>query len=231
VPPEIARWNAERKELVWKLPLQTKDIVHKRKIGHFGVGDGCIKYGVDFKTEHDVEAYFAALNTGACAANKVSAAEVLALERVLPGDLGYHNFDIVTMKRPDGEVMLLRAALYHGAKTYDAAHSATNKYLLDPISEKIICREQFNRQRGTCGADPAMIGRVIPGLKAICDQAIKNHQALMKTNNAFTTVGWDAMITEDQRVVWFEGNKAARRVGRFILSSWGVVFKICDLLG
>ena len=56
-----------------------------------------------------------------------------------------------------------------------------------------------------------LIGAKVPGVRDACEKAVAAHE--LSTLGWLTTVGWDAMLTDDG-AVFFEGNVAAYRTPR-----------------
>merc|ERR1711879_559370 len=94
-----------------------------------------------------------------------------------------------------------------------------SQYRLDQTG-RVLGPDQWWRNRHTQGVDDKIVGTVIPGIDKICAKAVAMHKVVLKLHPTRFLVSWDAMLTEDGGVVWFEGNTSALRLNRPLWSSW-----------
>jgi len=117
------------------------------------------------------------------------------------------------MKAPDGTYQVL-SCLFWGDCQEDTSHSATSAFTVDVGTEKIASQVAqycvyFNKK-----VAPGSIGRQIPGIQEACRLALASHKSANKEQPWLAAVGWDCMITEDDGIVFFEGNYACARCPR-----------------
>jgi len=245
VPPCIGRWNPKKQAVDWALPLRNTDLIGKASAAALGLGDFKLQHGVDFNSKEEAEEKVnehitkAAVETARFAKDRY-----LLLERMQPDPtLGVHCFEILTMHKGDGRVITARVSLFTGSHTW-TSHDAMTIFLVDPLTEKIVGRDTWHKIReGWPVPGQDMLGRKISGVSAMCEQAEKAHgvmlvasktnprlTALKAQNEHFRVIGWDAMMTEDGKTVWFEGNVPTWRLSKFLCSSWSMMFQIRDML-
>lgn len=166
----------------------------------------------------------------------------LLLQRMQPdATLGVHCLEILTILKGDGQVITAHCSMQINSNTW-TSHESKNVFAVDPLTEKICGPEQWHKIReGWPLPGEDMLGRKIPGVSAMCEQAQKAHETILRGSRNdprlsmvkkehFRAIGWDAMITEDGKPVWFEGNNPMFRLSRYLCCSWPMMFQIRDML-
>eukprot|EP00419_Tripos_fusus_P027879 CAMPEP_0172725172 /NCGR_PEP_ID=MMETSP1074-20121228/87743_1 /TAXON_ID=2916 /ORGANISM="Ceratium fusus, Strain PA161109" /LENGTH=406 /DNA_ID=CAMNT_0013551877 /DNA_START=65 /DNA_END=1285 /DNA_ORIENTATION=- len=242
VPPCVAQWNHKRQAVDWLLPLPEADLIVKPVWGGLGAGDFSLRRGVDWTSQLEAEDKIKAGIKEAIAAEPyLPIMDFLILERILPDpSLGVHSFEILTMRTGDDRVVTARIGIHCGGSLW-TSHGSPYFLMVDPETETICCPEQWLKIRQGWPANPDMMGRKIPGMRAMCRQAEAAHQLIIAASRMdpklawlkkepFRVIGWDAMVTEHGNLVWFEGNMPLLRLSRFLCSSWAMMFQYRELL-
>jgi hypothetical protein len=60
------------------------------------------------------------------------------------------------------------------------------------------------------------IGRKVQGVHKACEAAIAAHKSCNEEAGFLVAVGWDCMLTDDDKMVFFEGNLAMARAPRMM---------------
>jgi hypothetical protein len=60
------------------------------------------------------------------------------------------------------------------------------------------------------------IGHEIKGVLEAIESAKKTHKNIARDHEWVTVIGWDVMVADDKRIVFFEGNFAGCRTPRMI---------------
>jgi len=242
VPPCVGRWSHEKQAVKWLLPLPDADLIVKPVWGGLGVGDFSLKCGGDWN-QHDAEQKIKAGTQQVVAAGGfMPIKDFLILKRVQPDpSLGVHCFEILTVLTSNDRVVTARLAMYCSSSSW-SSHGSMNFFVVDPETEAICCPEQWLKIRqGWPAPGPDMLGRKIPGVKAICRQAEAAHKVMISASRTspkvaamkeehLRVIGWDAMMAEDGKAVWFEGNMPLLRLSRCLCSSWATMFQYRDVL-
>jgi len=242
VPPCVARWSHKKQAIDWLSPLPDADLIVKPVWGGLGIGDFSLKRGDDWNSQQDAEEKIKAGIKEAAAGHRLLKQDFLILSRIQPDPtLGVHCFEILTMRTGDERVVTARIAIYCSATSW-SSHGCMNFFMVDPETETVCCPEQWLKIRqGWPAPGPDILGRKIPGIRAMCRQAEAAHKVIFSGSRAspklaalkeepFRTIGWDAMMTENGKVVWFEGNMPLLRLSRCLCSSWATMFQYGEAL-
>ena len=100
--------------------------------------------------------------------------------------------------------------------TTDSSHSCQEGYMVDLETEAIV---------GACNwyapvfaeAEVPLVGLKFPGVREACQRAVTAHNSIKE--KWLVAVGWDAMVMENEEVVFFEGNFAGQRTSRRVFLS------------
>jgi hypothetical protein len=204
------------------------DVVIKLPDSYLGIGDSFLEVGKDGfdGTRGAIERVLKEnYNNGK--------GGVLVLDWVRPGT-GHevHSLDILTAARADGTGVELVSCLYWG-KCADgkSTHSSKAGYVCDVDGEKIMApaawySAYFEKEMGgetvASNVDHG-VGFPLPGLRAVCERAVKSHESVLKEQPWLQMCGWDAIYAK-QGPVFFEGNFAAHRIPRRVFLTWTNTF-------
>jgi len=192
------------------------NLVAKISDSYLGIGDKILKRGKaaggDFDDLDDVQRLleadpqYAGKQAVLCEFVSPSKAVTVSSE----GFSNVHSLDIVTTRTKSG-VKVLTVLLWTDCSDW-SSHSCEAGYLIDVHSETIVAptawySPYFAKQNSK------LLGVRLPGVREACAKAVAAHEA--SELPWLTTVGWDAMITDDG-VYFFEGNVAAYRTPRRI---------------
>ena len=177
-----------------------------------------LKRGKDFTSREEVEAIL--LNDpeykgkAAVLAEFIRPTETLTLSSKEYGAV--HSLDIVTMRTSDG-VKVLTVLLWTDCDGW-SSHTCSAGYIIDVETETVVAptawySPHFATQKSS------LVGARIPGAKEACAAAVRAHEACKLP--WMTTIGWDAMLTDDG-VCFFEGNVSAYRTPRRVFLSPGL---------
>jgi len=186
------------------------DLVCKITDSYLGIGDKVLKRGVDFACLEDLQEILSA-DPAYKGKPAIMCEFIKPDESVQISSEGFgavHSLDIVTTRTKNG-VKVLTVLLWTDCETW-TSHSCTAGYIIDVHTETIVAATawyspHFAKQTSS------LIGTRIPGIQEACAKAVAAHSACGLP--WLTTVGWDAMITNDG-VYFFEGNVAAYRTPR-----------------
>jgi len=216
VAPELARWKDGCLE--WFGPLDNHDLVVKPESGALNSGSAMWANtkngGTDFSTKEDVsELMLAHAKKQLIPGN----GQYLVLAKMSPArSMGCHNFQIITAMQADGRVGVLWVTLKRGP----GLHTFPDWSRLDPSTGTVLGPDPWLRLRKMWSCDRDWFGKVVPGAVEACDMAVKAHRAELEINPRRAFVGWDAMLMDDGRIIFFEGNTCTLRLGRVIYASW-----------
>jgi hypothetical protein len=218
-PLQLARWDGARAhDLGPGVAFGSSDLVCKISDSYLGIGDKILKRGPkrpdgsggDFETLADVQAILSAdpEYSGKQAALCELIKPTSTVELSSAGFSNVHSLDIVTMRTKQG-VRVLTVLLWTDCSGW-SSHSCEAGYLCDVHSETIVAPTSWY---GPYFAQQAssLLGKKLPGIREACAKAIAAHEA--SDLPWLTSVGWDAMLT-DEGVFFFEGNVAAYRTPR-----------------
>lgn len=228
-PMTLARWDGKKAVDVGKgVKSGGKDLVVKITDSFLGIGDKVLRRGVDFKGLEEVHQILAA-------DPEYVGKEALVSELILPptklvvsskGFKSVHSLDIITMRTKAG-VKVLTCLLWTDCDGW-SSHYCHAGYLCDVMSEEVVGPAKWYSQH-FADQENACLGLKLPGLRDACAKAIAAHEAC--DLGWLTTIGWDAMLTDDG-AVFFEGNVAGQRTPRrMFLSSTNFAAFIGQLRG
>jgi len=215
-PLQLARWDgAMAHDCGPGVTFGKAALVCKISDSYLGIGDKVLQRGKasggDFDTIDDIQAILAA-------DPQYKGKDAILCEFVLPdtnvplSSEGYgsvHSLDIVTMRTRDG-VKVLTCLLWTDCDTW-SSHSCQAGYLVDIMSETIACPCAWYSPHFATMKCP-LLGTTLPGVKEACRKAIAAHE--QSDLPWLTTVGWDAMLSATEGIIFFEGNVAAYRTPR-----------------
>eukprot|EP00659_Diplonema_papillatum_P007864 gene7864-12083_t len=200
LPRELGRWKDG--VLRMNYPLGSNDVVIKLPDSFLGIGDAFWTHKEDFDT---VESLEERLN------KEYKDKEALVLELVRPcKSLGVHSFDIVTLRTPQDDVKVLSCLLWADC-TSNSSHSCQAGYCVDVETETIVSAAAWYSPY-FAHMDAPLIGTQLKGVRNACRTAVNAHKACKE--KWLTAVGWDAMLTNKDEIVFFEGNFAGARAPR-----------------
>ena len=207
VARELGVWDGKEAKLA-DGAAECPSILIKITNSCMGVGDKFLKRGQHYSSSEDL---ISILTTGYL--DKPSL--LLEVIRPLP-ELGVHSLDILTARTPSGEVQLVDIVVWQGS-TSETSHGATAAYMVDPRTE-VACNfgKWYNPNFAETG--PAGLGVKYPGVGEAVVTALRTHKLL--PYDWLNVVGWDCMVTEDGKMVFFEGNLAAWRCPRRLFIHW-----------
>ena len=112
-----------------------------------------------------------------------------------------------------------------------STHSSKAGYVCDVNGERIMApaawySAYFEKEMGGETAASNVdhgVGFPLPGLRAICENAVKSHESVLKEQPWLQMCGWDAIYAK-QGPVFFEGNFAAHRIPRRVFLTWTNTF-------
>ena len=243
-PRQLARWDGARlHELGPGVARGMGDVVVKISDSYLGIGDRVIER-TDGLSAADVESR---LRADAEYRGKRGVVSELVLPSATlpvasPGHANrVHSLDILTMRMRGGQapppthhppptrspaelvrvtqVRVLSVLLWTDCSTW-SSHSATAGYLVDAEGERVVAPASwyaaYFAKLARQSRSP-LIGAKLPGVREACRAAVASHESIALP--WMTTVGWDAMLTDDGPI-FFEGNVAAFRAPRrFFLSA------------
>ena len=188
-----------------------------------GRGDKVFKRGVHFDTSDGAKQLSVALQSDPVYAGKQALLceliHPISREKLRLSSDGFHNvhsLDILTVRMANGEVKVASCLLWTDCASW-TSHSCTAGYTIDVESETIVSGVPWYSAAFAQGGDAQqalrLLGQRVPGVHKACNDAINAHAA--SDLPWLTSVGWDAMITDDGPV-FFEGNLASMRAPRRI---------------
>lgn len=205
VPRQLGRWVSG--ELILEHELDGSDLVIKVPDSYLGIGDSFWNHGRDYTTQEELESLLS---------KEYPDKEVMVLELVRPKkELGVHSLDILTVRTPKDGARVLSVLLWTNCTT-DSSHSCQEGYVIDVETEQIV---------GACNwycaafaeAKSPLVGTKYPGVRKACQSAVAAHNSIKE--KWLVAVGWDAMVMEKEKVVFFEGNFAGARTPRRVFLS------------
>ena len=186
------------------------ELVCKISDSYLGIGDKILNRGADFSTREEVEGLLRAdpayAGKAAVVSELIRPAEGLGLASAGYGAV--HSLDIITM-RTKGGVKVLSVVFWTDCDGW-SSHSCNAGYVVDFASETIVGKTSWYSPH-FANMEAPLIGAKVPGVRDACEKAVAAHE--LSTLGWLTTVGWDAMLTDDG-AVFFEGNVAAYRTPR-----------------
>ena len=221
-PMQLARWDGEAAHDVGLgVAHGQADLVCKISDSYLGIGDRILcrgkARGGDFDTLGDVHALLAAdpEHAGRSATVCELIAPTARLKLSSDGFGNVHSLDIITMRTKADGVKVLTVLLWTDCTGW-SSHSCEAGYVCDVDSETVVAPAAwygpyFAQQTSS------LLGTCLPGLREACEKAIAAHES--SELPWLTTVGWDAMLT-DNGVYFFEGNVAAYRTPRRMFLDW-----------
>ena len=206
IPKQLGLWQNNDHEF-------RKDICNFREIlikvadSCLGIGDKFLDKGRDFQNAEDIVNILKS-------SYKDKTCILMEVVKPLP-QLGVHSLDILTAKDPQGRVQLVDIIVWSGTKTR-TSHAATQGYMID---------HKTGKTKSTCkwynpnfsGTSDNGIGVLYPNLADAISVVMEAHKDIRFS--WLPVIGWDAMITEDNDVVFFEGNLGAWRCPRRLFLS------------
>eukprot|EP00967_Tisochrysis_lutea_P120169 scaffold196779_cov28-Tisochrysis_lutea.AAC.1 len=225
-PRQLALWtDGEVHNVGDGIGAGISDLVCKITDSYIGIGDRVFKRGVDFGlpgSEADVGPLTEALTKDERYINKRAIMTELIAPisksklRLSTGDYSnVHSLDIITVRDSHGTVKVLSCLLWTNCTTW-TTHSCADGYVIDVDTETIVGRPSFYSYAFAKTPDPSkpsLVGMKVPGVRQALRAACDAHA--QSTLPWLTSVGWDAMIT-DEGVVFFEGNVGCMRTPRYI---------------
>ena len=224
-PRQLALWsNGQVNDVGPGVGAGNCDLVVKIVDSYMGRGDRVFKRGVDFAASGGTAQLTAALvsdpaYTGQTCAMLCELARPVAREKVCLSSEGFnnvHSLDILTVRDSCGAVKVLSCLLWTDCSSW-TSHSCTAGYTIDVESETIVAgapwySSAFSKNEESSPA-LSLVGVMVPGVRAACNYAVAAHAAASLP--WLTSVGWDAMITDDGPI-FFEGNLGSMRTPRRI---------------
>lgn len=219
------------------------DLVCKITDSYIGIGDKVFKRGEDFAPPVAKAGDVAPLTEVLRKDPRYKGKRAIMTELIAPvsksrlrlstGDFSnVHSLDIITVRDSTGTVKVLSCLLWTNCKTW-TTHSCGDGYVIDANTETIVGRPSFYSFAFAKPRDPSLpslVGMKVPGVQDALRKACAAHGASQLP--WLTSVGWDAMIT-DEGVVFFEGNVGCMRTPRYMfilgnqsVSAWIDVFGI-----
>ncbi len=222
-PRQLGYWDGATLQPVGKgVGSGSADLVTKICDSYLGIGDRVLGRGgsgpLGFKTHADVHAILAAdpeyAGRPAMVCELVSPATGVRISSSGFGNT--HSLDLITMRTRRG-VQLVTALLWTDCDGW-SSHTCSAGYIIDVETETIVAptawySPHFATQKSS------LVGARIPGAKEACAAAVRAHEACKLP--WMTTIGWDAMLTDDG-VCFFEGNVSAYRTPRRVFLSPGL---------
>ena len=153
--------------------------------------------------------------------------ETIVMEYVMPDPFyGVHSFDILTILKPNGDIGVVSCVIWADC-TGETSHSTQQGYSIDCDTGKIAETVRhysagFNGRETeeSIKRNKKYIGHEIKGIKEAIESAKKTHKNIARDHEWVTVIGWDVMVADDQRLVFFEGNFAGCRTPRMIFIRW-----------
>ena len=207
VPKLLGSWKGNKGDFC--SDICNYDLIVKQNDSFLGIGDTFLKANKEFQTVKDIENILE---------NKYSDRDCLILKVARPlSNLGVHSLDILTARDISGNIRLVDVLVWTATSSW-TTHTATKVYTIDPISETANTAARWYGSY-FMHTDNSGIGVKYPGVKKAILQAIECHKNIKC--DWLCAIGWDAMITEDSSVVFFEGNLASGRVPHRMFLSFG----------
>lgn len=123
-------------------------------------------------------------------------------------DMGVHTYDILTMTKPDGSIQVVSSLLWSDCGDSDTSHGCNSGLAIDVATGKIcgglphytsFFAEEKNQNK-------KMFGKPIKLIEEACKTAVEGHKLVNKQYNWCPGIGWDCMLDEHEKIVFFEGN-------------------------
>ena len=228
-PRQLARWDGSAAHDVGPgVSHGASSLVCKIADSYLGIGDKVLTRGKaaggDFDTLEDIQSILGGdAEYGGRQANLCEFITPSKSVRVSSeGFSSVHSLDIVTTRTKAG-VKVLTVLLWTDCTDW-SSHTCEAGYLVDVHSETVVAptawySPYFAKQNSK------LLGRSLPGIREACAKAIAAHEA--SELPWLTTVGWDAMITDDG-VYFFEGNVAAYRTPRRMMLTPSLIMEFFD---
>ena len=227
VPQKLADWNGVCSWCTDGASTEVVgDVVIKLPDSYLGIGDLFLEVGVDgfngtrIEIENILKEKYSVGQDG-----------TFILEWVRPAK-GHevHSLDILTVAGHNG--VELASCLYWG-KCADgkSTHSSKAGYVCDVLNEKILAPASWysayfeKEMGGETAADnvPHGCGTNLPGLRAICANAVRTHEQVLEEQPWLKMCGWDVLIAKNGPT-FFEGNFAAHRIPRRVFLTCSNMF-------
>ena len=217
VAQELAHWDGKKFTVPEK--FKAEEATKKRKMfikrvdTYMGIGDLVLQSNTIADTKEILEKDYQDMET-------------IVMEYVMPDpQYGVHSLDILTILRPNGEIGLVNCMLWADC-TGETSHSTQQGYTIDADTGKIAEKVRhysagFNKEtEESKKRDAKYIGHEIKGVLEAIDSAKRTHKNICRDHEWVTVIGWDVMVADDKRVVFFEGNFAGCRTPRMIFIRW-----------
>ena len=232
IPMELARWEGDANgACTWAACAGADggesevvgDIVIKLADSYLGIGDSFLEAGKDGYdgTRAGVEEILREkYNDGRKG--------TLVLDWVRPADgQEVHSLDILTVAQPDGSVELASCLYWGKCADGKSTHSSKAGYVCDVDGERIMApaawySAYFKNEMGDEDENsdvPFGCGHNLPGLRAVCDTALRCHANALREQPWLRMCGWDVLIAK-KGPTFFEGNFAAHRIPRRVFLTW-----------
>jgi len=234
VPEKFAEWNNET--CTWVNDGDSNvvgDVVIKLPDSYLGIGDLFLAVGETEGyngTREEIETILT--NKYSQGSEHYRKEGTFVLEWVRPA-IGHevHSLDILTVVAPNGSVELASCLYWGKCADGKSTHSSKAGYTCDVMNEKILApaawySAYFENEMGNETVDsdvPYGCGTSLPGLRAICQNAVQTHENILVEQPWLKMCGWDVLLAR-KKPTFFEGNFAAHRIPRRIFLTWTNMF-------